>query len=130
MRQTGLARRLLSRLGQPEESVDVSEDAAALGHGAATSERIALRRSQADVARGVHVHRGRRARRGLRREAREDEEIPRRAAVRQRAEALQRALEREVLDNAHIVFCTLAGAGEARRLAEVDHDVHVHPHPA
>ena len=31
----------------------------------------------------------------------------------------QRALEREVVDNAHIVFCTLSGAGEAARLAEV-----------
>ena len=30
-----------------------------------------------------------------------------------------RLLEREVLDGAHIVFCTLNGAGEAFRLAEV-----------
>ena len=31
----------------------------------------------------------------------------------------QRALEAEVLHSAHIVFCTLSGAGEALRLAEV-----------
>ena len=32
----------------------------------------------------------------------------------------QRQLEQEVLRSAHIVFCTLSGAGEALRLAEVD----------
>ena len=44
---------------------------------------------------------------------------PPRTAVQRLSRRQMRSVEHEVLDAAHIVFCTLSGAGEAARLADV-----------